>query len=83
LSEVVNQKTTTFVHRGREETIMQLAAEAAIGEALLRGKPLAIWRKALLVGPGASIDSTLETLKQEDGLDASASIAWMPASDLG
>jgi uncharacterized protein len=24
LSEVVNRKTTTFVHRGREETAMQL-----------------------------------------------------------
>jgi hypothetical protein len=37
---------------------------------------------ALLVGPGASIDLTLETLKQEDGLDACASIAWMPAGAL-
>jgi hypothetical protein len=53
-----------------------------IGEAFLKGRALAIWRKALLAGPAASIDATLETLKQDDGLEACVSVAWMPASAL-
>ncbi|RWJ60443.1 MAG: PD-(D/E)XK nuclease family protein [Mesorhizobium sp.] len=57
-------------------------AAAEIGEAFLKGRALAIWRKALLAGPGASIDATLETLKQDDGLEACVCVAWMPASAL-
>lgn len=57
-------------------------AAPEIGEAFLRGRALAIWRKALLAGPAASIDITLETLKQDDGLEACVSVAWMPASAL-
>lgn len=53
-----------------------------IGEAFLKGRALAIWRKALLAGPAASIDATLELLKQDDGLEASVCVAWMPASAL-
>lgn len=53
-----------------------------IGEAFLKGRALSIWRKALLAGPAASIDVTLETLKQDDGLEACVSVAWMPASAL-
>jgi hypothetical protein len=53
-----------------------------IGEAFLKGRALAIWRKALLARPAASIDATLETLKQDDGLEACVSVAWMPASAL-
>lgn len=59
-----------------------VAAAETIGEALLNGRTLAIWRKALLAGPAASLDLTLETLKQDDGLDACVSVAWMPASAL-
>ncbi|MGO9772267.1 MAG: PD-(D/E)XK nuclease family protein [Roseiarcus sp.] len=57
-------------------------AAPEIGEAFLKGRALAIWRKALLTGPAASIDATLETLKQDDGLEACVSVAWMPASAL-
>jgi hypothetical protein len=57
-------------------------AAAEIGEAFLKGRALAIWRKALLAGPAASIDATLETLKQDDGLEACVCVAWMPASAL-
>ncbi|GAB5429173.1 MAG: PD-(D/E)XK nuclease family protein [Devosia indica] len=53
-----------------------------IGEVFLKGRALAIWRKALLSGPAASIDATLETLKQDDGLEACVCVAWMPASAL-
>ena len=57
-------------------------AAQEIGEAFLKGRALSIWRKALLAGPAGAIDSTLETLKQDDGLEASVSVAWMPASAL-
>lgn len=57
-------------------------AAQEIGEAFLTGQALTIWRKALLAGPAASIDTTLETLKQDDGLEACVSVAWMPASAL-
>lgn len=57
-------------------------AALQIGDVFLTGRALAIWRKALLAGPAASIDGTLETLKQDDGLEACVSAAWMPASAL-
>ncbi|MBN9036015.1 MAG: PD-(D/E)XK nuclease family protein [Rhizobiales bacterium] len=57
-------------------------AAPEIGEAFLKGRALGIWRKALLAGPAASIDATLQTLKQDDGLEACVSVAWMPASAL-
>jgi len=57
-------------------------AAQEIGEAFLKGRALSIWHKALLAGPAASIDVTLESLKQDDGLEACVSVAWMPASAL-
>ncbi|OOO17837.1 PD-(D/E)XK nuclease family protein [Rhizobium sophoriradicis] len=57
-------------------------AAQEIGAAFLTGRALSIWRKALLAGPAASIDVTLDTLKQDDGLEACVSVAWMPASAL-
>lgn len=57
-------------------------AAAEVGEAFLKGRALTIWRKALLAGPAASIDVTLESLKQDDGLEACVSVALMPASAL-
>lgn len=58
------------------------SAAAEIGTTLLYGRALAIWRKALSAGPPGSLDATLETLKQDDGLEACVSVAWMPASAL-
>jgi len=57
-------------------------AAGEIGDAFLKGRALTIWRKALLAGPAASIDATLETLKQDDGIEACVCISWMPASAL-
>src|SRR5690606_359172 len=57
-------------------------AAAELGEAFLTGRALAIWGKALLAGPAAVIDTTLANLKHDDGLEASVSLAWMPASAL-
>lgn len=59
-----------------------LPAIAEIGDAFLKGRARTIWRKALLAGPAASIDATLEILRQDDGLEACVSVAWMPASAL-
>lgn len=56
-------------------------AEAA-GEQLLQGRALAIWRRALAAGPAASLMATVESMKQDDGLDPCASAAWMPAAAL-
>ena len=57
-------------------------AAQEIGDTFLAGQGLAIWRKALSAGPASSIDATIEKLKQDDGLEACASVAWMPASAL-
>ena len=57
------------------------AAEEA-GEKLLHGRALAIWRRALAAGAAASLDLTLETLRQDDGLEACVSVCWMLASAL-
>lgn len=57
------------------------SAEAA-GDVLLRGRVLALWKSALRAGPAASIDLTLDTLKEDDGLEPCTSVAWMPASAL-
>jgi hypothetical protein len=58
------------------------ASADEVGTVFLSGRALAIWRKALLAGPSGSLDTTLETLKQDDGLEACVSVAWMPASAL-
>lgn len=55
----------------------------ACGVALLRGRASSIWKKALAAGPATSLDLTLQALHEDDGLESSESIAWMPASHLG
>ena len=65
-------------------TLLSAGLDAAeeIGEALLAGRVRAIWRRALRDGPAASLDLSLEALKQEDDSEACLSIAWLPASAL-
>ena len=65
-----------------EPLLKGTGAAKEIGESFLKDRMLAIWRKALVTGPAASIDATLETLKEDDGLEACDSVAWMPASAL-
>jgi len=74
-------------HGAALREIVGLLAQSAtaadsVGSALLHGRALAIWRKALLAGPPASLDLTLESLRMDDGLDACVSLAWMPANAL-
>jgi RecB family exonuclease len=57
-------------------------AAAETGEAFLQGRARDMWRKALAAGPAGSVDATLEVMKQDDGLEACVSVAWMPASAL-
>jgi len=57
-----------------------LAHAAEIGEGLLHGKALLIWRKALNEGPPAALDVTLTGLRVDDGLEPEASCVWAPAS---
>lgn len=59
--------------RGRKES-------ETIGERLLAGRALRIWRKALLEGPAAALDITLTGLRVDDGLEPGASMVWGPAS---
>ena len=59
-----------------------IEAAGDAGETLLRGHARDIWRRALAEGPAASLDLTLETLRQDDGIDACVSACWMPANAL-
>ena len=68
-------------------TIIGLLAEGpanaeGTGDRLLHGRARTIWRKALRAGAVASLDLTLETLRQNDVLDPCASACWMPAGEL-
>jgi hypothetical protein len=65
------------------ETIaLGLDQALVIGEKLLQGRALAIWRKALADGPGAALDVTLGGLRLDDGVEPAVSIIWGPASAL-
>ena len=57
-----------------------LAKAAEIGEILLEGKALLVWRRALTEGPPAALDVTLTGLRLDDGLEPEAAILWAPAS---
>ena len=55
---------------------------AAVGAALLRGRVAGIWKKALAAGPAESLDLTLQSMREDDGLEACECVAWMPAAHL-
>lgn len=57
-----------------------LVAAAEIGERLLEGKALSVWRKALTEGPPAALDVTLTGLRIDDGVEPETAILWAPAS---
>jgi len=78
-----NGKDRTIELRGVVQLLLAGPQEAsAAGNALLRGRALGMWKKALAAGPAASLDLTLQSMRQDDGLEACESIAWMPASHL-
>ena len=59
-----------------------LDAAGEIGEALLRGAPRLIWRRALMRAPASALEATLADLRVADGVEPATSIAWMHAAAL-
>jgi hypothetical protein len=55
---------------------------AEIGELMLKGRSLAIWRKALTEGPPQALDVTLTSLRLPDDIAPEAAIIWAPAAVL-
>jgi hypothetical protein len=59
-----------------------LKPASEIGELLLKGRSLAIWRKALTEGPPEALDVTLTSLRLPDDIAPEAAIIWGPAAAL-
>ena len=59
-----------------------LKRAAEIGDLLLKGRSLAIWRKALTEGPPEALDVTLTSLRLPDDVGPEAAIIWTPAAAL-
>jgi PD-(D/E)XK nuclease superfamily len=59
-----------------------LRKAADIGEFLLKGQSLAIWRKALTEGPPEALDVTLTSLRLPDDIAPETAIIWAPAATL-
>jgi hypothetical protein len=55
---------------------------AETGELLLKGRSLAIWRKALTEGPPEALEVTLTSLRLPDDVAPEAAIIWAPAAAL-
>jgi len=53
-----------------------------VGEALLRGVSLSIWRQALTEGPPHALDVTLQGLRLPDEVDPATAIVWGPAATI-
>ena len=74
-------------HRALLEEIIEtlregLQGSAEIGERILEGKALTVWRKALTEGPPAALDVTLTGMRIDDGIEPGAAIVWGPASSI-
>ena len=52
------------------------------GEDLLAGRAREIWKRALIAGPVEAVETTLTTLRQNDGMEPSVSACWMSANEL-
>ena len=57
-------------------------AAAEIGEKLLRGVPLALWRRALDDGPAEALPVTLTRQHLDDGLEPASNVIWTSAATL-
>jgi hypothetical protein len=53
-----------------------------IGEKLLNGVPLALWRRALDDGPAAALPVTLTRQHLNDGLEPASNVIWASAGTL-
>jgi hypothetical protein len=57
-------------------------AAVKLGETLLRGKSLGLWREALRLGPAAAMEMTLTSLRIADESDPANNVVWARAADL-
>ena len=57
-----------------------LQEASTVGEGLLEGRALQLWRKALMKGPAAALDITLTGLRVDDQVEPGAAMVWGPAS---
>lgn len=57
------------------------AAAHELGESLLAGRALAIWRQALREGPPQAVDVSLAAVRVHDDADPVVSIVWCSAAD--
>ena len=53
-----------------------------IGETILSGRALAIWRRALQEGPARALDVSLSAIRVDEDLDPNGAIIWCSAADL-
>ena len=54
----------------------------SIGNCLLEGKALGIWKQALIQGPPTALDLTLKGIRSEDSIEPGSEIVWGPAAAL-
>lgn len=59
-----------------------LDAADEIGETILSGRALAIWRRALQEGPARALDVSLSAIRVDEDLDPNGAIVWCSAADL-
>jgi hypothetical protein len=65
-----------------ETLTLGLRKAGEIGDILLNGRSLAIWKKALTEGPPEALDVTLVSLRLPDRVAQEANIIWAPAASL-
>jgi PD-(D/E)XK nuclease superfamily len=66
------------------KSVLELVAKSKdsapeAGECFLQGQSLALWQQALREGPAAALETTLSSLRFEDGKEPAVSIFWGPA----
>ena len=54
-------------------------AAREVGETLLTGLPLVLWRRALEEGPGEALPVTLSRLRSSDGIEPACNVIWTSA----
>ena len=77
-SEAVVRAFTTLI----ETVAFGLRRAGEIGEGLLCGRCLALWRRALTEGPPEALDVTLASLTLPDQIAQETNIIWAPAESL-
>jgi hypothetical protein len=81
--EDVNSKAVVRALTGLIETLaFGLKRAGEVGGVLLRGRSLAIWKRALTEGPPGALDVTLASLALPDQVAQEANIIWAPAAAL-